>query len=174
MLHWFSSSGHSILILDTSSEIGFKANICYKQNSHSHQDTCTRSKHNTHQQNTNNLKFYTEHLCFSIVKNELFYSIIGAYSLFSNQVGKKLYGIRVEFWAENELNLMSQIELFINFKRAEIELKKEFLTRAEFQAEPILMRSCSDGLDSTYFQPFLRTSSTWEGSDTTTLTLSLA
>jgi len=44
----------------------------------------------------------------------------------------------------NELNLRRQIELLVNFKRTQLELKKLYRTRIEFQAKPILIESNSD------------------------------
>jgi len=43
---------------------------------------------------------------------------------------------------QNVMNLTNRTKLFVNFKRVELELKKDlYQTRIEFRAEPILIES---------------------------------
>jgi len=52
----------------------------------------------------------------------------------------------------NELNLTSRTELFVNFKRAELELKKEFVSNSSW-TNSHWVESSSKEFDSTRLQP---------------------
>jgi hypothetical protein len=58
----------------------------------------------------------------------------------------------------NELNLTSRVELFVNFKRAELEFEKRFVSnssRVSSRTNSYRVESSSDEFDSTHFQPYL-------------------
>lgn len=60
----------------------------------------------------------------------------------------------------NESNLTNQTELFVNFKRTELELKKgSYETQIEFRAESVIIESSQVQLSSTRLDSFLALSS---------------